>query len=372
MSNFNYIESLLELPVKPHVCPCCNTITSKIHDYRIQSIKDIPIYKKKTLINYRKRRYVCPNCLKKFYEINDFVAHYQHKSSRLNMWIVQELRNVQSLKEIANYLHVSTPTISRILNTISPTHPSSLPTVIALDEFKGDASTGKYQCIFTDPSARKTLDILPVRNESRLREYFRKFPLEQRNNVEYAVIDMWRPYAQLISQLFPKAKIIIDRFHYVRQVIWALENTRKRIQNTLSKDDRLHFKRSKKLLLMNSYKIIDADNWRLRRMFIIKPELEKAYDLKENFYWLLESKSREEARERLFIWYKEVESCNIPEFKSAYRAIKNWEKYILNSFEVPYSNGYTEGTNNKIKVIKRNAFGLRNFERMRTRILLNT
>ncbi len=65
---------------------------------------------------------------------------------------------------------------------------------------------------------------------------------------------MWRPYAQLISQLFPKAKIIIDRFHYVRQVIWALENTRKRIQNTLSKDDRLHFKRSKKLLLMNSYK----------------------------------------------------------------------------------------------------------------------
>ncbi len=70
MSNFNYIESLLELndfivtkinnsfnvtqvsvelPVRPHVCPCCNTISSKIHDYRIQSIKDIPIYKKENI-----------------------------------------------------------------------------------------------------------------------------------------------------------------------------------------------------------------------------------------------------------------------------------------------------------------------------------
>ena len=113
MSDFNYIQNLLELkdiivtnifnyndfiqidiemPVKFHNCPCCNTITSKVHDYRIKLIKDIPVYKKKTLVKYKKRRYVCLNCMKRFYENNNFVARYQHKTSRLNMWIVQELK----------------------------------------------------------------------------------------------------------------------------------------------------------------------------------------------------------------------------------------------------------------------------------------
>ena len=53
-------------------------------------------------------------------------------------------------------------------------------------------------------------------------------------------------------------------------------------------------------------------------------------------------------------------------------AIRNWSTEILNSFEYPYTNGYTEGTNNKIKVIKRNAFGMRDFSRFRNRILMAT
>ncbi len=366
------IQINVEKALVPHHCPCCSSLTSRVHDYRIQVIKDIPIYKKKTLIHYRKRRFLCTSCSKRFYESNDFVAYYQHKSSRLNLWVVQELMKVQSLKEIANYLHLSTPTISRILDSISPHPPSSLPKVIALDEFKGDASTGKYQCIFTDPDSRRTLDILPVRNEARLRDYFRRFSLEQRNQVQYAVIDMWRPYARVLSYLFPKAKIIIDRFHMVRLVLRSIEKTRIRIQKDLSKQDRLHFKHSKSLLLKKGSISPCQDYWSLRRMFILSPELERAYDLKENFYWFFESPNSSVAKLRLDSWIEDAESSGIPEFKTSITALKNWRSYILNSFDVPYSNGYTEGTNNKIKVIKRNAYGLRNFSRLRTRILLNT
>ena len=49
--------------------------------------------------------------------------------------------------------------------------------------------------------------------------------------------------------------------------------------------------------------------------------------------------------------------------------IIHWQDYILNSFECPYTNGYTEGVNNKIKVLKRNAYGVRNFKRFKNRIL---
>ena len=67
--------------------------------------------------------------------------------------------------------------------------------------------------------------------------------------------------------------------------------------------------------------------------------------------------------------YLYVDVSNVPEFDECSKTIKNWENYILNSFTCPYTNGFTEGCNNKIKVLKRNSYGVRNFERFRSRIL---
>ncbi len=61
--------------------------------------------------------------------------------------------------------------------------------------------------------------------------------------------------------------------------------------------------------------------------------------------------------------------ADIPEFKACLTMLKNWEPYILNAFICPYSNGFTEGINNTIKVIKRIAYGYRNFDNFRRRIL---
>ncbi|WP_143147770.1 transposase, partial [Desulforamulus hydrothermalis] len=68
-------------------------------------------------------------------------------------------------------------------------------------------------------------------------------------------------------------------------------------------------------------------------------------------------------------WLNLVKQHKIKEFYYLANTIVNWKTEILNSFDVPYSNGCIEGYNNKIKVIKRNAFGFRNFNRFRSRIL---
>ena len=52
----------IEMPKKPHICPCCSCLTSFVHDYRYQPVKDIPAFGAKIILNYRKRRYVCPHC----------------------------------------------------------------------------------------------------------------------------------------------------------------------------------------------------------------------------------------------------------------------------------------------------------------------
>ena len=86
-------------------------------------------------------------------------------SSRLNMWVVNSLMPTHSMASIASDLHVSAGTIARILSELNFSHISSLPNVLSIDEFKGDTTYGKYQCIITNPCKRKTLDILPSRNE---------------------------------------------------------------------------------------------------------------------------------------------------------------------------------------------------------------
>lgn len=98
-------------------------------------------------------------------------------------------------------------------------------------------------------------------------------------------------------------------------------------------------------------------------------KLNDAYLLKEKFYEFVDSPDLESAKRNLKAWYMFVAACNVPEFNECVKTINNWEKYILNSFTCPYTNGYTEGTNNKIKVLKRNAYGVRNFKRFRNRIL---
>ena len=83
----------------------------------------------------------------------------------------------------------------------------------------------------------------------------------------------------------------------------------------------------------------------------------------------MQSQNRHEATERLRNWVLLAEFANLPEFKASLTAIHNWAEYILNAFEHPYTNGFTEGCNNKIKVLKRVSFGVRNFTRFRNRIL---
>ena len=83
----------------------------------------------------------------------------------------------------------------------------------------------------------------------------------------------------------------------------------------------------------------------------------------------MQSPDSKTAKERLALWLYHAENSHIPEFEACIKTMHNWSEYILNSFGVPYSNRYTEGCNNKTKVLKRVCFGVRNFDSFRNRIL---
>ena len=98
-------------------------------------------------------------------------------------------------------------------------------------------------------------------------------------------------------------------------------------------------------------------------------ELSSAHFLKEKFLSLLDEQNPKEKCRLFSRWILMAQDSEIKEFVSCAATYQNWSKGILNTFDVPYTNGFTEGCNNKIKVLKRNAYGYRNFERFRNRIL---
>jgi len=363
----NYMDSLhlyAELPVQEHTCPNCGHSTAYIHDYREQIIKDIPLGRK-TYIHLRKRRYVCPHCSKRFQEKNQFLARYHRTTTRLVAAVITAFRKLQSAKEIASQFNLSSTTVLRYFDLVEY-RCSKLPEVLSIDEFKGNAGGEKYQCILTDADQRKVMDILPNRFEEDLIQYFKRF--SNRSDVKFFVTDM-NPHFKTVAQVcFPNATIIADRYHVIRQVIWAMENVRKAEQKALSMKFRRYFKRSKYLLNKPLSKLTEDDMHHLSLMFEISPRLADAYRLKNYFLTVMQS-NPDDASQLLADWIILAESYNFKEFKACITAYHNWSEEILNSLRFPWSNGFTEGCNNKTKVLKRVCFGVRNFNRFKNRIL---
>ena len=357
---------MIELPRRMHVCPWCGTETDQIHDYRMQRIKDIASFGKNVYLHLRKRRYVCGSCGKRFYEKNNFLPRYHRMTNRKNARIIEDFRDTVSASYIAKKHNISVSTALRYFNLVSYSC-KKLPEVLSIDEFKGNADGEKYQTILTDPKNRKIMDILPNRKESDLIRYFRQF--ENRKEVKYFIMDMNPHFREVAEICFPKATIVIDRYHVTRQVIWALERVRKEVQKHLSAEWRRFCKHSKALLNKPPQKLSDEERQKLRIILGLSTRLEHAYYLKNDFLFLMHSPNSEVAEELLSDWIVSAENAHLPEFYECTRAIHNWSKYILNSFDVPYTNGYTEGCNNKTKVLKRVCYGVRNFDRFRSRIL---
>ena len=373
--NEGIYEIFIEMPRKPHMCPSCSEETIRVHDYRIQRIKHLKMAERHTVIVYRKRRYACP-CGKRFYEENPCVDHYQHHSKEWNQQVQIRTVKAKTFTEIAAQYNSSVSTIIRRFDRMVPQTlkgAAALPKAIAIDEFKGDTGKEKYQLIIADAITREPIDILPNRRKETIKEYLRKHG----SNVQVVVMDMSQAFKAAVTQAMGSPVIVADSFHFVRYMNWALDKVRVREQNEWHAYDRKRCKRKRYVFHKASHTLTEEDRWHLSRYFSYSPTLQKAYELKEEFYrWFYESKRKgpgclKEMKEDLHTFLDKLDGCGIPEMMRTAQTYRNWETEILNRFAFGYSNGFVEGLNNLTKVIKRNGFGYRNFVRFRARILLH-
>ena len=373
-------------------CPICLKYTSSVHDkLRPIRIKYNKVVDRRCYLILFKRRFICHRCKKKIVEDLGINLSNRTISSSLEIKIRKDLLKPNfNIKQIAEENNVSQDKIRDILkDSMSdyPNHVKTLPQIISLDEFAAHTSYGKYALIINDPIKKKTLDILPSRKKDYLMSYFTK--VENRSNVRYVIGDMYEIYLIVTKAMFKNAKYIVDRFHFIRYIMDELDDIRIRLQDKYGYNSREYkLLKNKKNVSLLRKRYIDI-NWYvyvkryekgryvyrlpkniLNEILAIDDELNRAYDLKELFLDIINNSTYENAGKDLLIWIDLCKESKIPEFIEASSTIENWLEYIVNSFiDKRFNNGYTEGLNNKIKVIKRNAYGYKNFDFLRLRLL---
>ena len=367
VENFEKIQRIhIKLGRKVVNCPCCKAETSKIHDYRTQIVKDCEAFGKKIELVLRKRRYVCTCCNKRFAEPNVFLPKYHRMTSRLIGTVIEKLADERSFTSVARETGLSISTVIRIFDHIQYPVLKTCPSVLSIDEFKGNTGGEKFNVILCDPQAKRVLDILPERKESYLIKYFKQ---TDRSRVEYFVSDMWKTYSEIAANFFKNATFLVDKYHWVRQTIWAFEAVRKETQKHLKTDVRKYFKRSRSLLIKRYNTLEPEEKQAVNTMLWYSDEMCEAHSIKEWFFKVLDTKDISKMKQDFKNWLNSVDTTDLKPFKRCINTYLNWKNGIFNSLETPFTNGFTEGCNNKIKVLKRNAYGYRRFDRFRNRIL---
>lgn len=357
------------------VCPECNQITDQIHQNdKYRYVQDLPVQNHTVWLKVLKRRFFCPFCEKVFTERFDSFTGKKRRTDRLTQHIMETSRGLshKRAEEVLNKegIQVSRHTIAFILHQQAETKHQKAPgsgAAIGLDDFSLKKRE-KYATVVSDLKGHRVVDVLEGRDKRSIRDYLKKLALA--TSILFVVMDMWKAYYHAVREALPEAVIIIDKFHVLKVINEALNTVRKRVQRHPQGSTERMIYEVRGYLWRRPEKLTREQKRKLKKVLSLEPVLAKAYSLKCQFWGWYEYRYRKVARKHLDDWCTEAIASGLPEFIEAAGTLRRWEEPILNYFGPRWTNGYTEGVNNKIKVIKRRGYGCRNFQNFRCRILL--
>lgn len=364
------------------LCPDCGHLSSKVHDARVDDVWDQPIWDKGVLLWVRKRRYLCVNtsCLRhqwqdpfpEQYDSLDLSARRTKRFDRYIYRLTKRMTNTDVVKELKQcHVAISNQTVGRIYNRLGDEELAGFEwgrvVVIGIDEYS-IRKQHTYATIITNPIKHLVLETFPKRDKKTVQAHLEAlFPPDQ---IKIVVIDMSRAFRGAALAAFPGVKIVIDKFHVIGVVIEALDETRKRVQRSKPKGQKNPVYRLRHLLRKGREKLDTEEQARLQAVLDQEPDLQMAYQLKEAFRDWYRILIPQCAPQRLQEWCQQAEATGFAEWQEAVKTIRNWQYEILNYFYWRVTNGFTEGSNNTVKVVKRRGYGYRNFDNLRRRILL--
>lgn len=372
-------------PIKSDsVCPRCGTKSSKLHQNHHHIIKDLSFGEKPVFLEINRRQFKCETCKKPFSEDFDFVKKKRTYTERLAQKTIKEVLE-NDIHSIASKGIVTTEEIERMLKDASEELSHSKPVNLkrlGIDEIALIKGKGHYCAVLIDLDTSKLIAILNGRTQEVVKKTLMGWGTEVLEQIEEVSIDLWQGYKKLVTDLMPLAQVVADRFHIMVQINKELDAQRKKekrtveelIQKAKTSSEKAEqenvlevLKKSKYVLLKNEEDLKEEQKNKLLQIKAVSPTLKVMHELKEKVRTIF-NKTNDwyTAVFKLGMWLSKAKTY----FPNSNNTFIRWFDEIIAYFDNGTTSGAVEGINNKLKLIKRSAYGFRNFENFQVRCLL--
>ncbi len=361
----NQIILKIQTPEEKLCCSCCGSSNVIHNGSKLRRFRSVPIGARACSLEMSVQRLTCKDCGAIAQEDIDFATgKRRHTKFFANMVI--DLSRFATIQDIAWFLDVSWDVVRNIqMEFLQQNYASpdiSTLEYISIDEFA--AHKGQvYKTIVIDLRTGRIVFVGNGNSKESLDGFWEKLG-DDKSKIKAVCTDMSSAFTGAVMENLPDAALVIDHFHVRKLMNEKLDTIRRQLVHA-EKDvnKRKIIKGTRWLLLRNGKDVFDGEYAnRLENALSLNEPLMKAYYLKEDLREIWNQSSKQEGEKVLDLWIEQAMDTKLQPLIAMANTLKAFRRGILAWYDFPISNGPIEGTNNKIKVLKRQAYGFRNDE----------
>ena len=350
-------------------CPQCGCHQAVFKGRKTRWFRMSPVGRKQSLLKLFLHRLKCIECNKLWWPQLPFMDG-KHRYTRSFALTVLDLLRFGTIRDVANYLNVGWDLVKEIHKTKLQNLYRKVPLhkikYLGIDEFslrKGH----NYMTIFTDIQNGRIIHAVEGRSKDDIQPFMEKLA-KKAKKLKAIAMDMSKSYFSAALEHLPRVDVVFDRYHIMAQINQAIETLRREQQRELTGDDKKALKGCRFLLLRN-YQSLDQDyRVKLDTLLDINKPLFIIHSMKEQLRLLWAQPTRKQAYTFQNQWLFDAFMSSVePLTKVALTLLKHRDG-ILNYFPHRITSGSVEGTVNKIKTLKRQAYGFRDMEYFKLRL----
>ncbi len=363
-ANSALIKLSPDLRYRP-LCHECGESASTVHSQGyLRYIRDLNLASAQVWLQMGYRKVWCNDCGGARVEQLSFADASQRVTHRLARYIYG-LCKMMTVKEVAEHLDLDPKTVKQIdkeylEEEFGDTDTDNLR-VLMIDEIavhKGH----RYMTVVADYFTGRVVWMGSNRDKKTLGKFFATMTREQKEAIEAVAMDMWEPFINRVKHHCPQAKIVFDFFHVVQSFGKVIDKVRRDEYRKATEQDKKVLKGSRYLLLKNEENLTDKQRNRLKTVLDLNSTLSTLYILKDQLKLVYYYSDRKKVKRVLDDWCEMASQIEHTSVTAFIKRLRFFEYGILNHADYPIGTSRLEGINNKIKVIKRKAYGFHDEE----------
>lgn len=356
---------------KEPFCPECGQyFIGTPKDKRYQEVEDLSAFGKRCFIKLYKNRIDCP-CGYKGTEDIEWLDQYSRVTNRFSRWIYAFCKRMTCI-DVSRIFGISKHMVYRLdkagIEKELKEQDIIEPDKISIDEISRKKGH-KYATIITAPDEKKVLDVLKGRKKEVLEGFYKEKGKRWCENVKSVTMDAWLAFRSATKKHCKNARIKFDHFHLAQHFSKAIDKLRVSEAKKAEDSDKEIYKGTRWLLLKRPENLKENQQESLDELLNVNKKLFVAYILRDEFRQIFAGITAHSRLIRLANWIKKARASGIVELAEFINNIEKWSPYIKNSLRDNSSNSIAEGINTKVRVIQRMAYGYKDFEYLRLKIL---